>query len=136
MYIFNRQPTSEQLNEVSEHFSKVAECKKGANKDYIPIEKAKLTRKKTFIYDFNANATNILGNYLLNIYRQQNSTFKLTIGFLFLRIKVEEDKNVINVQFDLRLASFKTRPEVSKNPIVVDDKKILIKLLIKLQIFI
>ncbi len=71
MYIFNKPPTSEQLSEVSEHFLKVKEYKKGANKDYKPIEKTEHTRKKTFIYDFNGNVTNISSNYLLNIYRQQ-----------------------------------------------------------------
>jgi hypothetical protein len=52
-------------------------------KDYIPIEKTEHTRKKTFVYDFNGNFTKILGNYLLNIYRQQIFTFKLTIEFSF-----------------------------------------------------
>ena len=70
-YIFYKQPTSEQLHEVSEHFLKVKEYKRGANKDYKPIEKTEHTRKKTFIYDFNG-ITKLLSNYLLNIYNQQN----------------------------------------------------------------
>ncbi len=64
-----------------------------------------------------------MGNYLLIIYRQQKYTFKLTIEFSFLKIKVEEVKKVVNVQFDLRLASKNTRPEVFKNPAVVDNKR-------------
>ena len=88
------------------------------------------------MYDFNGNVTKILGDYLLNIYRQQKFTFKLTIEFSFMRIKVEEVDKAIDVEFDLRLASTNTRPEGFKNPVVVDNKKILIKLLINLQILI
>ncbi len=67
--MFNKQPTSEQLREVSEHFLNVKQYKRGVNKDYTPSEQTEHTRKKTFIYDFNGNVTKILSNYLLNIYR-------------------------------------------------------------------
>ncbi len=133
-YIFYKQPTSEQLHEVSEHFLKVKEYKKGTNKDYTPLEKTEHTRKKTFVYDFNGNVTKILGDYLLNIYRQQKFTFKLTIEFSFMRIKVEEVDKAIDVEFDLRLASTNTRPEGFKNPVVVDNKKDIDKLLFILVI--
>ena len=76
------------------------------------------------------------------MYRQQKFTFKLTIEFSFLRIKVDDEgfktkyigdkNNYITVDFDLRLASTNTRPEGFKKPVVVDNKKILIKLLINL----
>ena len=59
------------LKTVSEDYLNFKKYKRGANKDYIPIEKTEHTRKKTFVYDFNGNFTEILGNYLLNIYRQQ-----------------------------------------------------------------
>ncbi len=58
------------------------------------------------------------------------------MNFSFLRIKVDEhfrgkdvgDKNnYVTGNFDLRLASTNTRPEGFKNPVVVDNKKILIK---------
>ena len=111
LYIFKRVPTSEQLLEVSEQFLKVKKYITGANKDYKPIEKTEHTRKKTFVYAFNGNVTKILGDYLLNIYRQQKFTFKLTIEFSFLRIKLETDDKDMTVEFDLRLASTNTRPE-------------------------
>ena len=132
LYIFKRVPTSEQLLEVSEHFLKVKKYITGANKDYKPIEKTEHTRKKTFVYAFNGNVTKILGDYLLNIYRQQKFTFKLTIEFSFLRIKVEAEDKVIDVEFDLRLASTNTRPEGFKNPVVVDNKKDIDKIINKL----
>ncbi len=82
----------------------------------------------------------------MNIYKQQKFTFKLTIEFSFLLIDVDSENfdqvriwnenNYIRVDFDLRLASTNTRPEGFKNPVVVDNKKILIKLLINLQILI
>ncbi len=78
------------------------------------------------------SVTKILSNYLLYIYRQQNFTFKITIEFSFLRLKVddenfrpkdiEDENNYIQVDFDLRLASTNTRPEGFKNPVVVDNK--------------
>ena len=111
------------LKTVSEDYLNFKNYKRGANKDYIPIEKTEHTRKKTFIYDFNGNVTKILGDYLLNIYRQQKFTFKLTVEFSFLRIKVEEVNKAIDVEFDLRLASTNTRPIGFKNPVVVDNKK-------------
>jgi hypothetical protein len=55
LYIFNKQPTSEQLNEVSEPFLNVKQYKRGVNKDYTPIEKTEHTRKKTFIYEWQCN---------------------------------------------------------------------------------
>jgi hypothetical protein len=61
-----KEPTSEQLHEVSEHHLKVKEYKRGANKDYLPIEKTEHTRKKTFIYDLNG-ITKVLSKYSLNI---------------------------------------------------------------------
>ena len=65
-YKFYKEPTSSQLYEASEHFLKVKKYKRGANKDYTPIEKTEHTRKKTFIYDFNG-ITKLLSNYLLNM---------------------------------------------------------------------
>ena len=64
-----------------------------------------------FVYALNGNVTKLLGDYLLNIYRQQKFTFKLTIEFSFLRIKVETEDKDMTVEFDLRLASTNTRPE-------------------------
>jgi hypothetical protein len=62
----------------------------------------------------------------MNIYKQQKFTFKLTIGFSFLLVRVDDenfdtsrkgdDNNYIRVDFDLRLASTNTRPEDFKNP--------------------
>ena len=45
-YIFNKQPTSEQLREVSEHFLNVKQYKRGVNKDYTPIEKQNIPERK------------------------------------------------------------------------------------------
>ncbi len=125
MYIFNKQPTSEQLHEVSEDFLKVKEYTKGTNEDYTPLEKTEHTRNKRFVYDLNGNVTKNLGNFLLNMYRQRKYTF---IEFSFLRIKVEKVIEVIDVEFDLRLASTNTRPEGFKDPVVVDNKKDIDKL--------
>ena len=82
----------------------------------------------------------------MNIYKQQKFTFKLTIEFSFLLVCVDAEKfdirrkgdnnNYIRVDFDLRIASTNTRPEGFKNPVVVDNIKILIKLLINIQILI
>jgi hypothetical protein len=47
-YIFKKKPTSEQLHEVSEHFLKVKEYKKGTNKDYIPLEKTESEESNDF----------------------------------------------------------------------------------------
>ena len=51
----------------------------------------------------------------MDIYKQQKYTFKLTIKFSFLRIKIDYDafefKKFIPVEFDLRLASTNTRPD-------------------------
>jgi hypothetical protein len=47
LYTFYKDPTASQLHEASEHFLKVKEYKRGANKDNIPIEKTEHTRKKT-----------------------------------------------------------------------------------------
>ena len=90
-YKFYFYPTSKLLSEVSDHYLIVKNYKKSANKDYIPIEKTEHTRKKTFVYDFNGSIQKVLSNYLLNIYRQQKFTFKLTIEFSFLRIKVDDE---------------------------------------------
>ena len=134
------------LKTVSEDYLNFKNYKIGSNKDYLPIEKTEHTRKKTFVHPFNGNFTKLLGNYLLNIYKNQKFTFKLTIEFSFLRIKVDDEgfktkdigdkNNYITVYFDLRLASTNTRPEGFKNPVVVDNKKILIKLLINFQMLI
>ena len=114
-YKFYKEPTSEQLNEVSEHFLKMKQYKKGINRDYVPTEKTEHTRKKTFVYDFNGNIIRTVGNYLMDIYKQQKYTFKLTIEFSFLRIKIDYDAfefdKFIPVEFDLRLASTNTRPD-------------------------
>ncbi len=132
MYIFNKQPTSEQLHEVSEHFLKVKEYKKGTNKDCTPLETTERTRKKTFVYDFNGIVPKLLGKDLLYIYRKKKYTSKLTIEFSFLRIEVEKVNKVIGVEFDLRLASTNTRPEGFKNPVVVDNEKDIDKIINKL----
>jgi len=126
-YKFYKEPTSEQLNEVSEHFLKMKQYKKGINRDYVPTEKTEHTRKKTFVYDFNGNIIRTVGIYLMDIYKQQKYTFKLTIEFSFLRIKIDYDAfefdKFIPVEFDLRLASTNTRPDFLKIPVVVDNKK-------------
>ena len=134
------------LKTVSEDYLNFKNYKIGSNKDYLPIEKTEHTRKKTFVYAFNGNITKILNNYLMNIYKQQKFTFKLTIEFSFLLVSVDaenfdtrkkgDNNNYIRVDFDLRLASTNTRPEGFKNPAVVDNKKISIKLLINFQILI
>jgi hypothetical protein len=113
------------LKTVSEDYLNFKKYKIGSNKDYLPIEKTDHTRKKTFVYPFNGNFTKLLGNYLLNIYKNQKNTFKLTIEFSFLRIKVDDEhfsgkdvgnkNNYITVYFDLRLASTNTRPEGLKS---------------------
>ena len=59
------------LKTVSEDYLNFKIYKIGSNKDYIPIEKTEHARKKRFVYAFNGNFTKLLGNYLLNIYRQQ-----------------------------------------------------------------
>ena len=63
----------------------------------------------------------------MDIYKQQKYTFKLTIEFSFLRIKIDYDDfkitKIIPVEFGLMLASTNTRPEGFKNPVVVDNKK-------------
>ena len=114
----------------------------GGNKDYVPIEKTEHTRKKTFVYPFNGNVTKILNNDLMNIYKQQKFTFKLTIEFSFLLVSVDDENfdtrkkrdnnNYIRVDFDLRFASTNTRPEGFKNPVVVDNKKDIDKIINKL----
>ena len=63
----------------------------------------------------------------MNIYKQQKFTFKLTIEFSFLLIRVDnetfkperiwDEDNYITVDFDLRLASTNTRPEGFKIPL-------------------
>ena len=82
-YKFYVEPTEPLLREVSEHYLLVKNYKKGNNKDYIPIEKTEHTRKKTFTYDFNGGVSKMLGIYLMNIYKQQKFTFKLTVEFSF-----------------------------------------------------
>jgi hypothetical protein len=128
-YKFYKGPTTEQLNEVSEHFLTAKIYKKGINRDYAPIEKTVHTRKKIFIYDFNGGVTKLLGTYLMNIYKQQKFTFKLTIEFSFLLIDVDYThfqsyikNSVINVSFALFQASTNTRPKGFENPVVVDNK--------------
>ena len=118
-YKFYKYMNEQDLKTVSEDYLNFKNYKRGANKDYIPIEKTEHTRKKTFIYDFNGNFTKVLDHYLLNIYRQQKFTFKLTIEFSFLRIKVDDEDfgtkdssgkiktNYITVDFDLRLVDNK-----------------------------
>jgi len=141
-YKFYNYMNEQDLKIVSEDYLKFKNYKIGSNKDYVPTEKTEHTRKKTFVYPFNGNFTKLLGNYLLNIYRQQKFTFKLTIEFSFLRIKVDDEgfktkyigekNNYITVDFDLRLASTNTRPEGFKNPVVVDNKKDIDKIINKL----
>ena len=141
-YKFYNYMNEQDLKIVSEDYLKFKKYKIGSNKDYVPIEKTEHTRKKTFVYPFNGNFTKILGNYLLNIYKNQKFTFKLTIEFSFLRIKVDDEgfktkyigekNNYITVDFDLRLASTNTRPEGFKNPVVVDNKKDIDKIINKL----
>ena len=69
----------------------------------------------------------------MNIYKQQKFTFKLTIEFSFLLIRIDNEgfdarriwdyNNYSRVDFELRLASTNTRPEGFENPVVVDNKK-------------
>ena len=68
----------------------------------------------------------------MNIYNNQKFTFKLTIQFSFMLIKVNDmgfdDKiynsnNIITVSFDLHYASTNTRLKGFENPVVVDNKK-------------
>ena len=80
--------TDDYLYKVSEEYLKIKKYKIGSNKDYLPIEKTEHTRKKTFVFPFTGNITKILNNYLMNIYKQQKFTFKLTIEFSFLLIKL------------------------------------------------
>jgi hypothetical protein len=130
------------LYKVSEEYLKIVKYKIGSNKDYLPIEKKEHTRKKTFVYPFNGNITKILNNYLMNIYKQQKFTFKITIEFSFLLVCVDDENfdskrkgdenNYIRVDFDLRLASSNTRPEGFENPVVVDNKKDIDKIINKL----
>jgi len=129
-YKFYVEPTEPLLREVSEHYLLVKNYKKGNNKDYIPIEKTEHTRKKTFTYEFNGGVSKMLGIYLMNIYKQQKFTFKLTVEFSFLLIDVNYTyfhsyvKNkFISVDFALFLPSTNTRPKGFENPIVVDNKK-------------
>ena len=78
----------------------------------------------------------------MNIYKQQKFTFKLTIEFSFLLVKVDSENfdavkiwdynNYSRVDFSLRLASTNTRPEGFKNPVVVDNKKDIDKIINKL----
>ena len=70
-YKFYKYMNEQDLKTVSEDYLKFKNYKRGSNKDYIPIEKTEHTRKKTFVYDFNGNFTKVLGNYLLNIYKNQ-----------------------------------------------------------------
>ena len=124
---FYKHITESYLYKVSEEYLKIKKYKIGSNKDYLPIEKTEHTRKKTFVYAFNGNIAKILNNYLMNIYKQQKFTFKLTIEFSFLLISVDDenfdldregdDHNYIRVDFDLRLASTNTRPEDLKIPL-------------------
>jgi len=134
--------TDDYLYKVSEEYLKIKNYKIGSNKDYVPIEKTEHTRKKTFVFPFTGNITKILNNYLMNVYKQQKFTFKLTIEFSFLLIRVDNEtfrpdriwneNNYITVDFDLRLASTNTRPEFLKNPVVVDNKKDIDKIINKL----
>ena len=131
------------LKTVSEDYLNFKKYKIGSNLDYPPREKTEHTRKKTFVYPFNGNITKILNNYLMNIYKQQKFTFKLTIEFSFLLVCVDDenfdskrkgdDNNYIRVDFDLRLASTNTRPEGFKNPVVIDNKKDIDKIINKLS---
>ena len=141
-YHFYNPVTESYLYKVSEEFLKIKKYEIGSNKDYLPIEKTEHTRKKTFVYAFNGNIIKILNNYLMNIYKQQKFTFKLTIEFSFLLVCVDDENfdmrrkgdnnNYIRVDFDLRLASTNTRPEGFKNPVVVDNKKDIDKIINKL----
>ena len=127
-YLFNVQPTTEHLTEVSNHYLTVKKYKRDINRDYEPKEQTEHKRKKTFVYDFNGSVTKILGKYLYNIFNQQKFTFKLTIEFSYLLISVDEKfrkdkKTEIIVEFDLHYSSTNTRPKEFKNPVVVDNKK-------------
>ena len=72
----------------------------------------------------------------MDIYKQQKYTFKLTVEFSFLRVKIDYDDfkitKIIPVEFGLMLASTNTRPEGFKNPVVVDNKKDIDKVINKL----
>ncbi len=68
----------------------------------------------------------------MNIYNNQNFTFKLIIQFSFMLIKVNYEgfnhkiqnrNNIITVSFDLHYASTNTRLKGFENPVVVDNKK-------------
>jgi hypothetical protein len=130
------------LTEISEEYLKIKEYKRGENKDYVPIEKTEHTRKKTFVYNFNGNVAKVLNNHLMDIYKQQKFTFKLTIEFSFLLIRIDNEgfdprriwdyNNYSRVDFHLRLASTNTRPEGFENPVVVDNKKDIDKIINKL----
>ncbi len=60
------------LKTVSGDYLNFENYKRGDNKDYTLIETTEHTRKKTFVYGFNGNVSNFLGDYSLNTYRQQN----------------------------------------------------------------
>jgi predicted MarR family transcription regulator len=59
---------------------------------------------------------------LFNIYKQQKFTFKLTVEFSYLLIRVEEAKISTIVKFIIHYASTNTRPKAFQNPVVVDNK--------------
>ena len=122
-----------------------------ANKNYIPWEKTEHTRKKTvflpFNYDIYQNDLSQFRNYLYQIYNDQKFTYKLTFEFSFILVLDEdyreigekEKKNPKLRRFNYRLRynlfypSTNTRLESFENPVVVDNKNDIERIIAKVE---
>ncbi len=96
------------------------------NQSYIQAQQTVIqNRKETFVYEFNGDIL-MLSTHLMSIFNQQKFTFKLSIQFSYMLIKVEEGEkknDIITVEFDIHYASTQTRLKDFKNPVVVDIRK-------------
>ena len=158
-YLFYEDPTGLDIHNTSNHYLGFKKYSLRKPSDYKPFEKKEHNRKKTFPYainnDVNVDVPFNLDNYKINvkaineqlrnilfdIFSKQKFTFKITIQFSFLLIKEEtkdEDEGDLEeyekiIKYRLFTASTNTRLPSLKNPVVIDNKNDLNKLMVTIE---
>ena len=154
-YLFYEDPTGLDIHDTSNHYLGFKKYSLRKPSDYKPFEKKEHNRKKTFPYainnDVNVDVPFNLDNYKINvkaineqlrnilfdIFSKQKYTFKITVQFSFLLIKEEtkdEEEGDLEeyekiIKYRLFSASTNTRLPSLKNPVVIDNKNDLNKLM-------
>ena len=150
-YLFKSEITEKSLVKTSDHYLKFRDFKMPANRNYIPWENTEHKRKKTvflpFNYDIYEHDLSQFRNYLYQIYNEQKFTYKLTFEFSFLLVLNENYREIgekekkkpelkrfnYRLRYNLFYPSTNTRLESFDNPVVVDNKNDIERIIAKLK---